>query len=1302
MATLFLGALGASLGASLGAGAIVGAAAQLAGTMAGSFVDKQLFGRSKSMSSESGRLEDLRIQNMCYGQMIPNIYGEMRIAGNIIWADNVKEHSHHHTRTVEVGKDEVTQTHTTYSYTVSLAIAICEGPIAEVSRIWAGDQVLSMENDSIRVYRGTEEQNPDSLIEALCGRGMTPAYRGLAYVVLENFDLTKFGNNLPVFSFEVRKKCQNTDGNVESMVKNVVIIPGSGEFVYDTVIQSKANGGWGDSNWKVFSQAGKHQMINQHHTLGQANSVIALNQMQDTLPNLEWVSVVVNWFTDSLDIDNCSIKPGVEYGPNESDTTPHTWAVETYHRGNAYRISYENGKVRYGGTVNDSSLLRYLEELKRRGYKIMLYPMLLVDVFGKTWRGRIGGSSAAVKKFFNAVHGYNRFIMHYANLTKGLIDGFIIGSEMVELNKIFDKQKQNFPAVAEFIALAQKIRPVVGDQVKISYAADWSEYHHTDGGWYHLDPLWATPEIDFIGIDAYFPLTETTKEQYSQQKIIEGWQSGEGYEFYYQDEERSIRHELGAAYAWKNIEWWWSNHHTNPNGLTTEWQPKSKKIWFTEYGFPSVDLAANQPNLFYDPLSRESGFPRYSNGVVDFIAQRCAIEATEKYWRNSEMVAKKFLWCWDARPYPTWPLRVEIWNDYRSWAYGHWVQGKLGVVTLAQLVAELCLKSGLKPGDFDVSELHGVVFGFILRNQQSVRDILEMLQQIYFFDVVERNGILVFISRKNKQPLLVDANDAVFENGDSSGNEVKNGLVEIQMLQEFDLPKKVLLNYIGKWGGYQIQSCSAVHDFTNSKQVVKLEVPIILDHGYAKHLAETILHNAWTEHLRYAFTLPIKYAYLVPGDVIKTKINHNWHLMRLTNVEIGANKLIRVAAVGENIRLYDEVGIKSDEYSYLNADTGIYKPDYLNPDTRIEVLDIPLLPNESDSKAKNRILLAACGKGIGWKGCVAEIEGGDYGARKYLRSSASIGNAVNRLGQHDFRRIDEKNELIVYLLEGKLQSIKNEELFDSRSKKNFAIVGGEIIRFRNAVLLERNKYRLQGFLRGLYGTEKEIMHHSAGDRFVLLQDGLYQLDMDEVGLFSGDEVCLEVLPVVADGGVNYDLINDKIYLNYYSRSAQPVAPINVRVETLIVKANDSENGENANNTINNSAKKDGISEVITKRLVKWDSRLRYDQLFYDDIFSQEEMDLFSKGIVPRNKLITKIEVKKDSELIYKTDVYDQSEVILPDAIGLVIGDSAGSGCTIGVAHSCAHLGRYIDSDFVEIEYKVEDSAKYKIEDEVRG
>ena len=62
-----------------------------------------------------------------------------------------------------------------------------------------GDKVSEM-----RVYRGDETQAPDPFIQAVEGADRTPAYRGLAYVVLQRLYITPFGHRLPNLTFEIK------------------------------------------------------------------------------------------------------------------------------------------------------------------------------------------------------------------------------------------------------------------------------------------------------------------------------------------------------------------------------------------------------------------------------------------------------------------------------------------------------------------------------------------------------------------------------------------------------------------------------------------------------------------------------------------------------------------------------------------------------------------------------------------------------------------------------------------------------------------------------------------------------------------------------------------------------------------------------------------------------------------------------------------------------------------------------------------------------------------------------------------
>ena len=166
-------------------------------------------------------------------------------------------------------------------------------------------------------------------------------------------------------------------------------------------------------------------------------------------------------------------------------------------------------------------------------------------------------------------------------------------------------------------------------------------------------------------------------------------------------------------FRYKDLRSWWSNPHRNrpggvESGSTTAWVPESKPIRFTEIGCPAVDRGPNQPNVFYDPKSAESFLPYFSRGWRDDAVQRRFLEAALGYWAepaNNPMsgvysgrmitTAETAAWTWDARPYPAFPARSDVWTDADNWRLGHWLNGRLGSVSLGSLVRELCRRAGL-------------------------------------------------------------------------------------------------------------------------------------------------------------------------------------------------------------------------------------------------------------------------------------------------------------------------------------------------------------------------------------------------------------------------------------------------------------------------------------------------------------------------------------------------------------------------------------------------------------------------------
>ncbi len=408
------------------AGSIFGPIGRIIGSELGALLGAQLDGAMFGLEAEQkvthgARLKNLQVQTSTYGRTIPIIYGTARVAGNIIWAQPIKEEAI--TTKSKIGRGM----NVTYNYYATLAIAICKGKVEKLNRIWADTTSLSFDEIDYTFYSGREDQNPDPFMSSIEGEGNVPAYRGISYIVIKNFPLADYNNHVPVFTFEVQTAVKSNEFSVAKNIRNINIIPGSGEFVYDTKIQKKIAQEKISSNQYI--PYGLAQRVNHNNHTKKSDAMLSLDQLKEDLPNVELVSVVVNWFVNNLNIKDCKIYPAVEF-QDDSAILPDDWQVGGVTRDNAQLISKDaSGNPRYGGTVSDAALTRYIEELHSRGYKVMLYPMPLLDTKNKEWRGRLSGAPEDISDFFK--NQYNKFIEHYASIAKQTkVEGFIIGSEL--------------------------------------------------------------------------------------------------------------------------------------------------------------------------------------------------------------------------------------------------------------------------------------------------------------------------------------------------------------------------------------------------------------------------------------------------------------------------------------------------------------------------------------------------------------------------------------------------------------------------------------------------------------------------------------------------------------------------------------------------------------------------------------------------------------------------------------------------------------------------------------------------------
>lgn len=175
-----------------------------------------------------------RQQISTYGAPIPIIHGSARIAGNIIYMQDVNQtiiQSKHR-------QDGVRYFEYDRLYTSTFAIAFCEGPVIGIARIWVNNSIfvdfrdpdgpyyptgstslasgnLSTSIAASEVYFsihfGTEDQTDDTTLSGILGDDCLP-YRGICYIVFIDFPVGEF-SGIPRIEIELVESDEIVSGS---------------------------------------------------------------------------------------------------------------------------------------------------------------------------------------------------------------------------------------------------------------------------------------------------------------------------------------------------------------------------------------------------------------------------------------------------------------------------------------------------------------------------------------------------------------------------------------------------------------------------------------------------------------------------------------------------------------------------------------------------------------------------------------------------------------------------------------------------------------------------------------------------------------------------------------------------------------------------------------------------------------------------------------------------------------------------------------------------------------------------------
>ncbi|MEO1239921.1 MAG: glycoside hydrolase TIM-barrel-like domain-containing protein, partial [Pseudomonadota bacterium] len=519
----------------------------------------------------------------------------------------------------------------------------------------------------------------------------------------------------------------------------------------------------------------------------------------------------------------------------------------------------------------------------------------------------------------------------------------------------------------------------------------------------------------------------------------------------------------------------------------TAWVPRSKPIWFTEFGCPAIDKGSNQPNVFFDPKSSESAVPHYSTGRRDDTIQLQYLRATTQYWSDPENnptsplyggqmidTERLFAWAWDTRPYPAFPNDLDRWSDGDNFSKGHWISGRISGPSLDLVVAEICRDAGVT--DIDVSQLHGVVRGHVTTEIDTARARLQPLMLAYDFSAIERDGVIVFEHLPIVPGAVITEGEAVFD----AENE---GLNYIRAPQA-EMVGRVRLSHVAADGAFETELAEAIFPDDADITISQSELPLSFTRAEARAIAERWLAASRLARDTVKFSLAPSRRDVDAGELIELPGGTLWRVDRMEETGPRLIEATRVEPTISEPPAATEIRVPSEVYV---------------PPTPVEpvFMDLPLLTGDEVEHAPHIAVAASP-----WPGTVAvysSASDSNYVLNTQVTAASIIGVLESPLPTAKEGLWDRGAPVLVRISSGNLSSVTPEEVLNGA---NVAAIGSddtgpwEVIQFASADLVGPDLWELSMRLRGQVGTEAIIPNAwPVGTRFVLLNGRPAQIDL---------------------------------------------------------------------------------------------------------------------------------------------------------------------------------------------------------------
>lgn len=451
---------------------------------------------------------------------------------------------------------------------------------------------------------------------------------------------------------------------------------------------------------------------------------------------------------------------------------------------------------------------------------------------------------------------------------------------------------------------------------------------------------------------------------------------------------------------------------------------------------------------------------------------------------------------------------------------------------LSEVLGQLLLRAGYSASQFSIQGLNDkIVHGYATGQVTSTRTDLETLRPFGLYEANCSDKLYIF-----PRALTPVGSVPWSDLGASESPDAFDEPFDLKLASELEMPAQIAVRYKNATADGNVGTEFSDRLVSSMVSTQVAEMAITMTPAQAKTVVDTMLKDLMAGLGRATLKLGgRKYARYEPGDVLTTTDPDGrvWRFRILTKRDLLI--MLEWDVVIDDASALDTPAITYEGY------VSTENPVRVAP-TEAEFLALPPL-RDADATAPGAYVAVAPAKTSAsdeWPGCVVvRARLPEAFEQQFTTGDACVmGACLTTLG--DFPRgsgVQDNSQTLRVRVLGELAS-SNWVDFHADRTVNAALVGDEPIRFMTATFVELDGqyrvYDLTGLLRGQLGQEHQIAGHLAGERFVLLNNGIRRMASETTDIGQEHQVKAVTLNTLLSSVTDEPFTDDGIALRPYS------------------------------------------------------------------------------------------------------------------------------------------------------------------------